>query len=133
MVDGPALARTYVQNGLGWLDQFAPAGWENRVNIPELRLSMCANCVLGFVFGDFESARVGFHLTRGKCVRLGFLGTGRAAGISLALIANEGDSVTVANNTELEGAWREAIVARLIAMSPSDRLVTTGGGWRALV
>lgn len=50
-----------VAKGAAWLDE-KQRGWERRINVAELMMSDCYECVLGQIFGDFFVAVVSERL-----------------------------------------------------------------------
>lgn len=128
MVNGDELARTYVAAGAAWLDARYP-WWASYIDVPRLDLTKADRCVFGQVdavltkdTGDFARFRDKHDLTIEECMTLGVYGTPGSPRRHLL------DGPWMANNAMLSTYWRELIVGRRLAASPSDVLFEAAHG-----
>lgn len=61
-----------VLRGVELLDEEAP-GWRDKIDLPSLHLMNCNSCVLGQVFGDFETGCNELGLTWYEAKEYGFV------------------------------------------------------------
>lgn len=67
--------REEVRAGAAWLDEHKP-GWHDVVDTYDLRMANCSNCVLGQLFGNYNSAMRQLRLDEKQAKDLGFNGGG---------------------------------------------------------
>ena len=64
-----------VEEGAAWLDEYDP-GWDERINLAELELNDCKQCVVGQLFGDYYEFLTLTYMGKAQEVDRGFFADG---------------------------------------------------------
>lgn len=83
-----------VQAGVELLDRWRPS-WERSINLDDLDITDCEQCVLGQLYGDYEVGRQDLDMDATEAADRGFVG------------------IEMDEDEALNVMWRERIEARL--------------------